>query len=203
MGPGDCIQPSNRTGNRLQQRNRQRMYRWGRIRLLQGNRQGSIRKPWDPGRQRTGSIHRCHRNAASHRPYRKRSKSHGTEAWGKPRGRPWGSKSHHDNRYREERGSGRDRDRWKNRNSRRYVQGLRNDPPQHVYDAWIYHQWCGYLKGTSSGSTQRGYQGHLQHGIRWRRYLHKRHRPPPCKRPGRQSEDHREKHRLWRVQKGS
>ena len=30
----------------------------------------------------------CHRNAASHRPYRKRSKSHGTEACGKPRGRP-------------------------------------------------------------------------------------------------------------------
>ena len=56
--------------------------------LLQGNRQGSIRKPWDPGRQRTGSIHRCHRNAASDRPYRKRSKSHGTEACGKPRGRP-------------------------------------------------------------------------------------------------------------------
>ena len=64
------------------------LYRRGRIRLLQGNSQGSIRKPWDPGRQRTGSIHRCHRNAASHRPYRKRSKSHGTEACRKPRGRP-------------------------------------------------------------------------------------------------------------------
>ena len=36
--------------------------------------------PWNPGRQRTGSIHRCHWNAASDRPYRKRSKSHGTEA---------------------------------------------------------------------------------------------------------------------------
>ena len=33
-----------------------------------------------PGRQRTGSIHRCHWNAASDRPYRKRSKSYGTEA---------------------------------------------------------------------------------------------------------------------------
>ena len=34
----------------------------------------------NPGRQRAGSIHRCHRNAASYRPYRKRSKSHGSEA---------------------------------------------------------------------------------------------------------------------------
>ena len=25
---------------------------------------------------------------------------------------------------------------------------------------------AGYLQGTSSGGTQRGYQGHLQHGIR-------------------------------------
>lgn len=35
MGPGDCIQPSNRTGNRLQQRNRQCMHRRGGLWLLQ------------------------------------------------------------------------------------------------------------------------------------------------------------------------
>ena len=51
----------------------------GRLRLLQGNRQGSIRKPWNPGRQRAGSIHRCHRNADSYCSYCKRSKSHGSE----------------------------------------------------------------------------------------------------------------------------
>lgn len=42
MGPGDCIQPSNRTGNRLQQRNRQCMHRRGGLWLLQKNRRGSI-----------------------------------------------------------------------------------------------------------------------------------------------------------------
>ena len=53
-----------------------------------GNRQGSIRKPWDPGRQRTGSIHRCHRNAASDRPYRKRVKAMAPKLRGSRRGRP-------------------------------------------------------------------------------------------------------------------
>ena len=37
---------------------------------------------------------------------------------------------------------------------------------EYVHNAWIYHQRCGHLQGTSSGSTQRGHQGHLQHGIR-------------------------------------
>ncbi len=41
MGMGDCIQPSNRTGNRLQQWNRQCMHRRGGLWLLQ-KRRGSI-----------------------------------------------------------------------------------------------------------------------------------------------------------------
>ena len=65
MGPGDCIQPSNRTGNRLQQRNRQCMHRRGGLWLLQKNRRGSIGCTFHSRGLRSRCIDRCYRKTDS------------------------------------------------------------------------------------------------------------------------------------------
>ena len=67
MGPGDCIQPSNRTGNRLQQRNRQCMHRRGGLWLLQKNRRGSIGCTFHSRGLRSRCIDRCYRKTDSDR----------------------------------------------------------------------------------------------------------------------------------------
>ena len=107
-----------------------------------------------PGRFCTGGIHRCHRETASDGSSGCRHKESGTAVIPYKRGRKTGSTVNYDHRYRIERSGSDHGDRRKDRNTWRYVQGIRYDPSEYVYDAWFSDHRCGNFQGTAAESTE-------------------------------------------------
>ena len=84
----------------------------------------------------------------------RRGESHGAEAVRYAGSGDRGGKGDHDNRYRKEGNCRADRNRRKNSDRGRHVQGVRNDTSEHVHNAWICHHRCMHIERTAAVCAQ-------------------------------------------------